>query len=404
MERVLFENVWKLYDRRYGSNRFRRSWQALMGRHPERHEFWALRDVSFRLEEGRSLGIIGPNGSGKTTTLRILSGISHIDRGHVRVRGTLSALIALGAGFHPELSGRENIYLNGAILGLKHSEIRRYFDDIVDFAGIGEYIDSPVKRYSSGMYVRLGFAVAAQIRPDVLLVDEVLAVGDARFQARCHERIRELRDQGTVIILVSHDMWAVRQSCAEGILIRQGRIEEQGDIATVLEAYNRVVQQESLERLTRHREESATAGVSCDLNILNERGETSGEIGLGHPVTFRIRYRADEVIRRPTLVLTASAHTGPCALVLRSRKAGWSVDRLEGNGHVDVTVDEMRLNPGRYAAQCVIKDEHDLTALATSPFRELYVRPPQLDWIKEDCFYVPEAKWSEPRTDQFQIP
>ena len=397
MKRVIFDHIWKMYDRLYGSNRFRRLAGSLLGRHPERNEFWALRDVCFQLEEGQSFGIIGPNGSGKTTILRILSGISHIDRGRVSVRGTISALIALGAGFHPELTGRENIYLNGSILGLKRLEIRRYFDNIVEFAGIGAYIDSPVKRYSSGMFVRLGFAVAAQVRPDVLLVDEVLAVGDARFQARCHERIRELRAQGTIIILVSHDLWAIRQSCQEGIFLYQGKTHAAGGIAEVIAAYNHMDQEAALRRLSeRHSADPAAPFCSCDLGFLDAEGKMVSEIGLGDSVTIRLFFRCDEPIKRPTLVVSAAAHNGPCAVVLRSRKAGWSVDALEGEGHVDVSIPDVRLNPGRYAVQLMIKDESDLSLFAISRFRELYVRAPSPDWCYEDCFYVPDVAWGNP--------
>jgi ABC-type polysaccharide/polyol phosphate transport system ATPase subunit len=397
MERVIFDKVWKMYDRRYGSNRFRKLFLSLLGMHPERNEFWALRDVSFHLEEGRSLGIIGPNGSGKTTILRILSGISHINRGLVRVRGQMAALIALGAGFHPELSGRENIYLNGSILGLRRAEIRKYFDDIVEFAGIGDYIDSPVKRYSSGMFVRLGFAVAAQLRPDVLLVDEVLAVGDARFQARCHERIRELRNQGAVIILVSHDLWAIRQSCAEGILLRSGRVETQGDIAHVIETYDKIIQQEALERLyAKQAGAPEDAQCSCRLEILNAGEMPVTEIPLSDPVVLRLHYRCGKPVERPTLVVTATAHNGPCAMVLRSRKEHWEAPRLEGAGYVDVRVDSVRLNPGRYALQFAIKDSADLAGIAISPFREMFVTAPSIDWCYENCSYVPRSHWSQP--------
>lgn len=392
-----------MYDRLYGSNRFRRFFSTLIGRHPERNEFWALRDVSFDLEEGKSLGIIGPNGSGKTTILRILSGISHIDRGRVRADGTVSALIALGAGFHPELSGRENIYLNGAILGLKRSEIRKYLDSIVDFAGIGDYIDAPVKRYSSGMFVRLGFAVAAQVRPDILLVDEVLAVGDARFQMRCHERIRQLREQGTVIILVSHDLWAIRQSCQEGIFLYKGEVLERGPISKVIAAYDEMDQLAALKRISEKqtnpgREEEALR--SCDLEFIDTNGAPVTEIGLGEPLTLRLHFRLAEPVKRPTLVLEASAHNGPSAMVLRSRKAGWFVDFLEGDGSVDISIPEMRLNPGRYAFQGTIKDEADLTLFAASRHRELFVRPPSPDWCLENCYYVPEAAWGAPRSKE----
>ncbi|MFW5870158.1 MAG: ABC transporter ATP-binding protein [Candidatus Sumerlaeota bacterium] len=401
MERVIFENVWKLYDRRYGSNRFRKFLSGLLGRDPERHEFWALRDISFRLEEGHSLGIVGPNGSGKTTILRILSGISQINRGQVSVRGTVAALIALGAGFHPELSGRENIYLNGSILGLKREEINLYLDDIVDFAGIGQYIDSPVKRYSSGMFVRLGFAVAAQVQPDILLVDEVLAVGDARFQSRCHERIAELRQQGTVIVLVSHDLWAIRRSCNDGIFLMNGEIQEQGDIATVLAAYNEHIQHEALV----HREERgkkasaievATAGCSCDMYFLDRDGKETKIVRLGDPLRARIHYHCEEPVERPVIVLQATAHDGPTAMVLRSRKAGWDVESLSGAGYIDVKIDNLQLNPGRYAFSAVLKDTSDLASLAASPFRELAVETPDKDWCYEAGYYMPDARWEPP--------
>ena len=387
-----------MYDRRYGSNRFRKLLSTLAGRHPERNEFWALQGVSFRLGEGESLGIIGPNGSGKTTILRILSGISYIDRGHVKVRGTISALIALGAGFHPELTGRENVYLNGSIIGLSRGEIRRYFDHIVDFAGIGDYIDSPVKRYSSGMYVRLGFAVAAQMRPDILLIDEVLAVGDARFQARCHERIRELRRDGTIIILVSHDLWAVRQLCGQGILLRHGKVTEHGDISTVIGAYNKTVQEAAMRRLddARGHDDDHALSASCDLEFRDAAGAKVSEIELGCPLTIRVYYRCDQPVPHPTLTIAATAHNGPCAMVLRSNKVGWSVDALQGEGHIDVTIPQAHLNPGRYAVQCSIKDEKDMVAWATSRFRELYIRPPDAQWASEEGASLPSAEWSSP--------
>lgn len=403
-ERVVFDRVWKMYDRRYGSNRFRKLFAGLTGRHPERFEFWALRDVSFSLGEGRSLGIIGPNGSGKTTTLRILSGISQINRGHVRVRGAISALIALGAGFHPELTGRENIYLNGSILGLKRTEIRDYFDDIVDFAGIGEYIDSPVKRYSSGMFVRLGFAVAAQIRPDILLVDEVLAVGDASFQARCHERIRELRDEGTIIILVSHNLWAVRQACQEAILLEHGQVCESGDVVSVIAAYNRLIQERNAER--RERDEDAQEHgrrmhSTCigDIEfIAPETKQPITEIAMGDAVTLRLYYRTDDPIQRPTLVVTATGQDGVCTSILRSRKSDWYADRLTGSGHIDLHIEKLRFSPGNYSFQFIIKDFEDLATYSVSRFRELFVRPPHADWCYEQCHYIPEVRWEAPVT------
>ena len=217
-----FEGVSKKY-RLGAQGTLRGTVAALVGRNREGGEqkrtLWALRDVSFRLSPGESLGLIGPNGSGKTTTLKLLSGITLPAKGRIAVQGRTSALIELGAGFHPELTGLENIYLNGAILGLKRREIARRLEAIIDFSGLKRFIDTPVKRYSSGMYVRLGFAVAAHVEPDVLLVDEVLAVGDASFRHRCIQHMHKLRKNGTTVLFVSHNMHLVREMCDQVLLL-----------------------------------------------------------------------------------------------------------------------------------------------------------------------------------------
>jgi lipopolysaccharide transport system ATP-binding protein len=204
---------------------------------------WAVRDVGFKLEPGDSLGIIGPNGAGKTTILKILSRVTRPTSGDIHVNGRLSALIELGAGFHPDLTGRENIFLNGAILGMRRPEIMARFDDIVEFAGIGEYLDTPVKRYSSGMHARLGFAIAAHIDPEVLLVDEVLAVGDYAFQMKCYARMEELRRKGTTLIFVSHNLEAVRKVCEYGLVMYRGQAIFQGTSAEAIVAYSDAIRQ-----------------------------------------------------------------------------------------------------------------------------------------------------------------
>jgi lipopolysaccharide transport system ATP-binding protein len=200
-------------------------------------DFWALRDVSFEVLRGESLGIIGPNGAGKSTLLKILSRILRPNRGRYQVRGKLRALIEVAAGFHPDLTGRENIYLNGSILGMSSREIDRKLDAIVEFSGIAPFIDTPVKRYSSGMQARLGFSVAAHLEPDVLLVDEVLAVGDAMFQEKCLQRMNEIAQAGAAIIFISHDLRAVVNLCDKCILLRQGQIQSWGETAEVVSQY-----------------------------------------------------------------------------------------------------------------------------------------------------------------------
>lgn len=200
-------------------------------------EFWALRDVSLEVEEGSTFGLIGHNGSGKSTLLKCLARIYRPDRGSITTRGRLSALLELGAGFHPELSGRENVYLNGSILGMSKRDIDKRFDEIVGFAGLEEFIDTPVKNYSSGMFVRLGFSVAITVEPEVLLVDEVLAVGDESFQQRCMEKFAELRRDGRTIVLVSHGLDAVRNICDRAAWLDHGSLLKEGAAYDVVSAY-----------------------------------------------------------------------------------------------------------------------------------------------------------------------
>jgi len=216
--------------------------RRLVGRGPKQGnlgegEFWALKNVDFQLRRGDMVGIIGPNGSGKSTLLKILSRILRPNSGFVRVNGRLSALIEVAAGFHPDLTGRENVYLNGSIMGMKNSEVRRKFDEIVDFSEIEPFIDTPVKRYSSGMYLRLAFAVAAHLEPEVLLVDEVLAVGDARFQRKCLDRMQELGRRGGTVLLVSHNLPAVTRLCERAILLDRGSMLADGPSSRVVGSY-----------------------------------------------------------------------------------------------------------------------------------------------------------------------
>jgi homopolymeric O-antigen transport system ATP-binding protein len=203
----------------------------------EAQEFWALQDIGFHVNKGEALAIIGANGAGKSTTLKLLSRILRPDRGRITAHGRLSALIEVGAGFHGDLTGRENIYLNGCILGMRRQEVDRKFDEIVDFAGIGTFIDTPVKRYSSGMFARLGFAVAAHVDPDILLVDEVLSVGDMRFQEKCHQRMRNVLGQGTTVIFVSHNLQAVQMLCSRAVLLKTGRIAAMGPTVEMINQY-----------------------------------------------------------------------------------------------------------------------------------------------------------------------
>lgn len=208
---------------------------------PPSEDFWALRDVSFDIAAGETLGVVGRNGAGKSTLLKLLGGITAPTAGEITIVGRLAALIEVGSGFHPELTGRENVFLSGAILGMRRRDIAARLDSIADFSGVGAFLDTPVKYYSSGMYVRLGFAIAAHLEPDVLLVDEVLAVGDSQFQSRCLQRIEQLKRRGTTMVLVSHDLGAVEQLSDRVVLIEGGRVAASGSPHEVIGRYERLV-------------------------------------------------------------------------------------------------------------------------------------------------------------------
>ena len=200
-------------------------------------DFWALKDLSFQIQPGESVGIIGPNGSGKSTTLKILAGVTQQTAGRVAVNGKLGALIEVGAGFHPELSGRENVFLNGSILGMKKADIAKKFDEIVAFAEVEQFIDTPVKHYSSGMYVRLGFAIAVHNDPEILLIDEVLAVGDLAFQRKCFDKMKELKASGRTIVLISHSMSQIEALCERALMLRKGQLIADGTPRDIAQKY-----------------------------------------------------------------------------------------------------------------------------------------------------------------------
>jgi len=214
---------------------------------PEDSSFWALRDVSFNIEPGEVMGILGRNGAGKSTLLKIISRITRPTEGRVEIRGRVGSLLEVGTGFHPELTGRENVFMSGAVLGMKRDEISRKFDCIVDFSGIGQYLDMPVKRYSSGMYVRLAFAVVAHLDPDVLIVDEVLAVGDSAFQKKCMDKIREIVSGGSTIMLVSHNLNTVMSLCTKALVLEKGTVMAKGDVFDCVNKYAR-----TLDSATKH--------------------------------------------------------------------------------------------------------------------------------------------------------
>lgn len=283
--------------------------RALSGRkgreaRPKTEEFWALRDVSFEIAEGEAVGIVGRNGAGKSTLLKVISRISPPTRGRVTVRGRVGTLLEVGTGFHPELSGRENVFLNGAVLGMKRREILRKYDDIVEFAGVERFLETPVKRYSSGMYVRLAFAVAAHLEPEILLVDEVLAVGDVDFQRKCLGKMQDAAGHGRTVIFVSHNMGAIQRLCSRALLIDSGRLALDGPPAEVVAAYlDRATSEQSGGR-TRVPADIPRIGTGearlQELSLTDLSGQPLGGLHLGQPfrvtVVFEVFERIDDAV------------------------------------------------------------------------------------------------------------
>ena len=227
---------------------FSRNKKEVTVREKQKEEFWALKDVSFTIDQGDRIGIVGHNGAGKSTLLKILSRITDPTTGQVSINGRVASLLEVGTGFHPELTGRENIFLNGAILGMDKGEIKKSFDAIVDFAGVEKFLDTPVKRYSSGMYVRLGFAIAAHLEPEIMIIDEVLAVGDAEFQKKCLGKMRDVSESGRTLLFVSHNLTAIQALCNKSFYFEKGLLLDQGDTTHIINTYLSRVSQKKLER------------------------------------------------------------------------------------------------------------------------------------------------------------
>lgn len=357
---VEFNGVWKKFSRgeRHDSLRdlIPSLAQSMLGKKKQAElkdgDFWALHDVSFQLEPGDAMAIIGPNGSGKSTALKLLSGILRPDRGGVRVRGRLGTLIELGAGFHPDLTGRENIYLNGTILGMRREEIDRKFGDIVDFSELHDFLDTPVKRYSSGMFARLGFSVAAHVNPEVLVVDEVLSVGDYHFQQRCYDRMREFIRNGTSVIFVSHSMPAVTGLCKRALLLRRGEPLFLGDTTTAIQKYHSL-----------HAEESKESDIEIlNASVTDASGEEREVFQPGERVTVDIRFRALRPVPKSHAALLIRTVDGQFVFdTATSKLIENSFIRLDegGEAHVSFSVD-MNLRSGVFELGFTLTSEIEI--------------------------------------------
>ena len=327
----------------------------------ESDEFWALRHASFDVAAGEVFGVIGQNGAGKSTLLKLLSSITAPTEGEIRIRGRIAALIEVGSGFHPELTGRENVFLSGTILGMRRREIAQRLDDIVAFSGVGNFIDEPVKRYSSGMYVRLGFAVAAHLEADVLLVDEVLAVGDAEFQARCLRRIQELRDRGTTIIFISHDLGTVERMCNRAILLRRGAIVAEGGARDVVTRYQRSIAESEIGVPNTVEARDAAVAIA-GLRVCDERGADRGVAKTGESMSFELALNVRQATTRVVCeVKLYSYDEGRLLFECRTPEEGIEL----GAGAQIVRFDAAALNllPGAYTLGAIVREPGAIPAL-----------------------------------------
>jgi len=324
---------------------------ALMRRARVRYEeFWALRDVSFEVPEGATFALIGENGSGKSTLLKCMAHILRPEKGKIETRGKISALLELGAGFHPELTGRENIFLNGSILGLSKKQLTQRFDEIVDFAGLEHFIDTPVKNYSSGMYVRLGFSVAINVDPDILLIDEVLAVGDAEFQRKCMEKFDDFRESGKTVVIVSHALEGIRNLADTAAWLEHGIVRRIGVASDVIDEYltdSHVDRAADGEHGTRW---GSGEGRLEKVELLDVSEQQVKRVCTGDSVVLRYHYKADENIPKPVFGLAIYTLDGVRVTGPSTRDVGLVPDQIDAGaeGFVDLRIDRLLLLPGTY--------------------------------------------------------
>lgn len=334
-------------------------------------EFWALKDVSVTVPLGSFHGLIGHNGSGKSSLLRIMAGIHRPTTGTVTTHGRISALLELGAGFHPDLTGRENIYLNAAILGLSRKETDRMYDRIVEFSGLGDFIDTPVKHFSSGMYVRLGFSVAVHVDPQILLVDEVIAVGDEEFQRRCFEYLHKLRRKGATIVLVTHGLGFVQTMCDEATWLDHGEIKAQDDAKKVVKKYVSQVNNEEADRLEREAleepEEAAEAGLGSILvegvEILDPTGATLSIAETGAPLVVRVHFRCPDQVAGPLFSFALNADNGTHVANPGMQPFPAPRPTYRGSGRVDYVIPRLPVGPGLYSLDVAAHDPEGLTVV-----------------------------------------
>ncbi len=349
---IAVENVTKCFSLSSGSGSFKaRVLEGLTGRHKKR-TFKALDDVSFTVKRGETLGIIGANGAGKSTLLALLTGTLFPTSGNIYTQGQISSLLELGAGFHPDLTGRENIYLYGAIMGVSREHMDARFEAIVDFAGLRDFIDQPVKHYSSGMYVRLGFAVAVEVNPDILLIDEVLAVGDSAFQRKCLEKMRAFRREKKTMLIISHDLQTIQRISDRIVLLDKGRLLGSGSPAEMIGQYEGLVRQTESNVIKR---EWGTGEVRLEQVVLRDAQGVSAEVfDANEGFTVEMAYHAAEKIEDPVFGYAVSDLEGNLLHGSNTQQAGVAIASVAGSGTLSLSLGPLPLTTGNYLLSCSV--------------------------------------------------
>lgn len=329
---------------------------ALTATSASKEEFWALKDINFDINPGDRVGIIGRNGAGKSTLLKILSRITEPTTGQIKIKGRVASLLEVGTGFHPELTGRENVYLNGAILGMSRVEIKKHFDAIIDFAGVEKFLDTPVKRYSSGMYVRLAFAVAAHLEPEILVVDEVLAVGDAEFQKKCLGKMEQVsKGEGRTVLFVSHNLSAVRTLCNTGLLLHAGKIYSNGHIENVIKKYNQIDNDENKSELSSKKRTGLGEIKFERFEILTENFDNV--IKAGGKVNFDLHYQAEivDINAKYEFVIGVWNIYNKPMFMITNNYIKQTISLKEISGTIRISIPRLTLNAGKYSANLLIR-------------------------------------------------
>lgn len=360
--------------------------------------FLALNNVSFQLKQGESLALVGANGAGKTTILKLLANITKPTSGSIRTEGKLSALIELGAGFHPDLTGRENVFLNGAILGLSRKQILDRFDEIVEFSELDRFIDTPVKRYSSGMTVRLGFAVASCIEPEVLLVDEVLAVGDAAFQQKCMGRIRSLIRNGTSIVFVSHNIYLIQAICKSALYLESGKVKQFGDTKDIIDLYEQDLHKKRALKFNNETLEEDQAEENLEITKVDVLGSTPDEINIpnNQPVQVRVHYNAYQPMGKVHLSVFLKRSDGLTCCMVRTKLDDYDLVLDRGPGIVSLFLEPLQLITGTYFVEVWFLNESDSMRIISRAGRSDWfsVKGSALSYADDSGVFEPNTRWT----------